>query len=80
MKLIWQNFLYIYKSSAKQIFTYFDISIDVSFQGVNRLFVWLFKNQADCKNYERYYFPIAEIKKIQFYDQLKKSFKLNSKK
>ena len=66
MKLICQNFLCIYKSSAKQIFTYFDISIGVSFQGVNRLFVWLFKNQADCKNYERDYFPTVEIKKYNF--------------
>ena len=44
---------------------YLDYLIDLSFQGVYRLFVLLFKNDADRTAYTGYYLPKAEIKDFQ---------------
>ena len=43
----------------KSIFRYL---IDSSFQGVNRLFVLSFENEAQRTSYKRYYLPAVEIK------------------
>ena len=43
---------------------YLDFLIDPSFQGVNRLFVLSFENEAQRKSYKRYYLPTREIKKL----------------
>ena len=43
----------------KSIFRYL---IDSSFQGVNRLFVLSFENEAQRTSYKRYYLPTVEIK------------------
>ena len=37
-------------------------SVDSSFQGVNRLFVLSFENEADRTSYSTYYLPKIEIK------------------
>ena len=36
--------------------------IDRSFQGINRLFVLSFENEAQITSYKRYYLPTREIK------------------
>ena len=41
---------------------YLGFSIDASFQGVNRLFVLLFKDENGQDNYKQYYLPTVEIK------------------
>ena len=41
---------------------YLDFLIDPSFQGVNRLFVLLFKKKEDRKVYTKYYLPTVETK------------------
>ena len=42
---------------------YLDFLIDPSFQGVNRLFVLPFEDEAQRTSYRRYYLPTREIKK-----------------
>ena len=46
---------------------YLDYLIDPSFQGVNRLFVLPFENEAQRISYKRYYLPIVEIKIIMLW-------------
>ena len=41
---------------------YLDFSIDPSFQGVNRLFVLLFKDENGRESYKQYYLPTVERK------------------
>ena len=41
---------------------YLDFSIDPSFQGVNRLFVLLFKDENGRESYKQYYLPTVETK------------------
>ena len=43
------------KSKAQN--RYLNVLIDPSFQGVNRLFVLLFKDDGDGKSYKPYYLP-----------------------
>ena len=56
---------------------YLDYLIDPSFQGVHRLFVLPFKNEAQRISYKRHYLPTVEIKNYNviidgqnFFDQL----------
>ena len=46
---------------------YLDYLIDPTFQGVNRLFVLPFENEAQRISYKRYYLPIVEIKIIMLW-------------
>ena len=48
------------KMSTERQKQYLDYLIDPSFQGVNRLFVSPFENQAQQLSYKRYYLPTAE--------------------
>ena len=41
---------------------YLDYLIDPSFQGITRLFVLVFQNEAQRISHRRYYFPTVEIK------------------
>ena len=41
---------------------YLDFLIDPSFQGVNRLFILSFENEAQRASYKQYYIPTREIK------------------
>ena len=41
---------------------YLDFSIDPSFQGENRLFVLLFKDENGRESYKQYYLPTVERK------------------
>ena len=42
---------------------YLDFLINLSFQGINRLFVLLFENNGGRRgSYRRYYLPLVEIK------------------
>ena len=42
---------------------YLDFLINLSFQGINRLFVLLFENNGGRRgSYTRYYLPLVEIK------------------
>ena len=42
---------------------YLDMLINLSFQGINRLFVLLFENNGGRRgSYTRYYLPLVEIK------------------
>ena len=41
---------------------YLDHLIDLSFQGICRLFVLSFKNNNDSKGHRKYFFPKVEIK------------------
>ena len=41
---------------------YLDFSIDLRFQGVNRLFVLSFENKNGRTVHTKYYLPIVEIK------------------
>ena len=41
---------------------YFDVLIDASFQGVNRLFVLPFKNEDGQESYKQYYLLTVETK------------------
>ena len=41
---------------------YLDYLIDPSFQGVNRLFILSFENNAPSTSYIRYFLPTVEIK------------------
>ena len=43
---------------------YLDYLIDPSFQGVNRIFVLSFENNADQGRYRAYFLPTVEIKTI----------------
>ena len=59
---------------------YLDFLVDSSFQGVNRLFVLLFKNENYSKVHTKYYLPNVEIKDYNvmicgkhFFDQPVKS-------
>ena len=40
---------------------YLNYLIDPSFQGVNRCFVSSFENDANRRNYKRYFLPIVKI-------------------
>ena len=64
------------KVSRKRTNWYLDFVIDPRFQGVNKLFVLPFKNDAQKTSYKRYYLPAREIKKYyvmvdrqNFFDQ-----------
>ena len=48
--------------STKRINQYLDFLIDPSFEGVNRLFVLPFGNEAQRRSYKPYYLPTREIK------------------
>ena len=55
---------------------YLNYLINPSFQGVNRLFVLSFENDAHRRSYKRYFLPTVEIKdydvmtdRKHFYDQ-----------
>ena len=50
------------KASTERVNRYLDFLIDPSFQGVNRLFVLPFENEAQRISYKRYYPPTKEIK------------------
>ena len=59
---------------------YLNHLIDPSFQGVNRLFVLSFENDAHRKTYKRYFLPTVEIKDYNvmidgknFFDQPEKN-------
>ena len=64
------------KVSPERANQYLDFLIDTSFQGVNRLFVLSFEDEAQRTSYKRYYLPIIKIKKYvlidgqKFFDQL----------
>ena len=64
------------KVSPERPNQYLDFLIDTSFQGVNRLFVLSFEDEAQRTSYKRYYLPIIEIKNYvlidgqKFFDQL----------
>ena len=49
------------KLSTERQNQYLDFLIDPSFQGVNRLFVLSFENEAQRTSYKRYYLPIRKI-------------------
>ena len=51
------------KVSTERQNQYLDFLIDPSFQGVNRLFVLPFENEAQRTSYKQYYLPTKEIKK-----------------
>ena len=48
--------------STERVNQYLDYLIDPSFQGVNRLFVLPFENEAQRTSEKQYYIPIREIK------------------
>ena len=50
------------KKTSKAQNRYLDILNDRSFQGVNKLFVLLFKDDDIRKSYKQYYLPTVEIK------------------
>ena len=50
------------KVSTERINQYLDFLIDPRFQGVNRIFVWAFEDEAQRTCYKRYYFPTRETK------------------
>ena len=50
------------KVSTERINQYLDFLIDPSFQGVNRLFILSFENEAQRTSYRQYYLPSREIK------------------
>ena len=52
------------KSGFKRTINWF--LVDPSFQGINRLFVLPFGNDARRTSYKRYYLPTKEIKKYNF--------------
>ena len=53
---------YQLKLSTERKNQYLDYLIDPSFQGVNRLFVLSFEDEAQRTSYKRYYLPTVEIK------------------
>ena len=64
------------KVPAERPNQYLDFLIDPSFQGVNRLFVLSFENEAQRTSYKLYYLPTREIKNYKvmmdgrnFFDQ-----------
>ena len=50
------------KVTVEQRNQYLDFLINLSFQGVNRLFVLSFENTGGRTSYTRYYLPLVEIK------------------
>ena len=50
------------KVSSERVNQYLDFLIDLSFQGVNRLFVLSFENEAQRTSYKRFYIPTRDIK------------------
>ena len=62
------------KVSTERVNQYLDYLIDPSFQGVRRLFVLPFENEAQRTSEKRYYIPTREIKNVtidgqNFFDQ-----------
>ena len=54
------------KVSTERVNRYLGFLIDPNFQGVNRLFVLPFANEAQKTSYKRYYLPSTEIKNYNF--------------
>ena len=52
---------YQWKISAERINQYSDYLIDPVFQGVHRLFILMFRNEAQRISYKEYYLPTVEI-------------------
>ena len=50
------------KASTERVNQYLDYLIDLSFQGINRLFGLPFENEAQRTSYKRYYLPTKQIK------------------
>ena len=55
------------KLSPQRIDQYLDLT-GPSFQGVNRLFVLPFENEAQLTSYNRYYLPTREVKNCVMID------------
>ena len=56
------------KVSTERVNQHLDYLIDPSFQGVSRLFVLPFENEAQRTSYKRYYLPTREIKSYVMID------------
>ena len=52
----------INKKTTERQNRFLDYLIDSSFQGVNRLFVLSFKDEAQQRRYKRYYLPTVETR------------------
>ena len=57
------------KVSTERVNQHLDYLIDPSFQGVSRLFVLPFENEAQRTSYKRYYLPTREIKSYVMIDR-----------
>ena len=53
---------YLAKTTNQARNRYLDDLIEPSFQGVNRLFVWSFKNDVGRESHKQHYIPTVEIK------------------
>ena len=50
------------KASIEAQNPYLDFHVDPKFQGVKKLFVSLFENNADWTSYNQYFLPTVEVK------------------
>ena len=57
------------KKSIERPNQYLDCLIDLSFQGVNRLFVLSLEDEAQQTSYKRYHLPSVEIKILRLMDK-----------
>ena len=60
---------YLSKTTNQRQSRYLDYLIDPGFQGVNRLFILLFKNADGQESHKQYYLSIVEIKHYNVIDR-----------